>query len=248
MVSTLVKCILYILSITFLLQIAISVPAYKDMFLFNIDLEWETELILMLGSNYISEKLLKEFENNKLKLSKKLEVIRWDDTEWLIVDKDNEGAPTCVVKNEDNEVLGVYKTELVYLERSKTRSFPSTGWPVLSFNLKEGGIGFFDRLAPIQWNFVVLRRKRVISDNQIYESTYWRLSVGLDISKPEGESFVWGVYIVPWSIDYKNFILGVGLGYRAKDNIEFTRENFSILVPITYHFFLGGKSWERPKN
>jgi hypothetical protein len=104
------------------------------------------------------------------------------------------------------------------------------GLPAASFRLSDGKIGILDKIAPAEVNLNFCRRKSG-TDNLIL----WRVALGIVLQKPTDASGAEvGAYLTPWSMQYDKFAFGVAVGYTTTDTITFYKQNFSVLLPVSY--------------
>ncbi len=137
------------------------------------------------------------------------------------------------------------------LNKAGAPSFCRAGWrpyfsigpalSALSINMETARIGLLDKAAALELhssNLQYLKRtsyRGADGKNEVVSISFWEWGAGFQVQKPQTSAdIVLGVYVVPYGIRVNNFAIGIGLLYNAVGEMSWKRENFSLIVPLTY--------------
>lgn len=111
------------------------------------------------------------------------------------------------------------------------------GIPAIAINLKTREIGFIESLSPFQFSINTLQYKYIRND-EIHDFSFWVISVGLELNKRESDSNInFGLNFVPYGIRMDKVMVGLGLKWLNNGKVDFKKESFSIIIPVTYTLF-----------
>lgn len=114
--------------------------------------------------------------------------------------------------------------------------------PAVTVNLESGELGFFESVSPVAVLVSPRKFQRVVEirPGEFERASIWSMQAAIMFSKAEGEDVAFGFMLAPYIARIGPLACGIGVIYQTTDIVELRKDNWSLALPLSYEFTLGG--------